>query len=487
MSRRGGDRGRGGGAGALHADGGFRAAPTGPSPRRRSRSSRATDVPTASFLDWPFFEAAPPRASPRELGRLGRARPAGAVDHARRRRSLPRGSCAALGRGRLAARRRARAVSAGSRRRSTCARCASRARRWPTATASPISPSPCRGSAPAPITLFGTDGAEGRATCRGVARRRGDRRLRAVRARGRLRRRRDGHAARRTGRPCPHRRRQDLDLERRHRRHLRGLRAHRRGARRAGPLRLHGRGRRAGLTVAERIDVIAPHPLATLRFEGCRVPRREPARRRRARASRSRWRRSTCSARRSARRRSASPAARSTRRSRARARAQLFGAPLADLQLDAGDARRHGDRHRRRRAARLSRRVDQGPGRAARHPRGRDGQDVRDRGRAARHRPGGAALRRPRRDAGVKVEELYREIRALRIYEGATEVQKLVIAREMLKCARRRAGPAHLNATERDAMAHSAHVDTFAGTICRRGSSGRTSCSTCRSCTIRSG
>src|SRR5690606_7823150 len=31
------------------------------------------------------------------------------------------------------------------------------------------------------------------------------------------------------------------------------------------------------------------------------------------------------------------------------------------------------------------------------------------------------------------VERLYRDIRALRIYEGATEVQKLIIAREMLK------------------------------------------------------
>ena len=41
---------------------------------------------------------------------------------------------------------------------------------------------------------------------------------------------------------------------------------------------------------------------------------------------------------------------------------------------------------------------------------------------------GGAGVRK-----GVKVEELYREIRALRIYEGATEVQKIVIAREMLK------------------------------------------------------
>jgi acyl-CoA dehydrogenase len=34
---------------------------------------------------------------------------------------------------------------------------------------------------------------------------------------------------------------------------------------------------------------------------------------------------------------------------------------------------------------------------------------------------------------GVKVESLYREIRALRIYEGATEVQKLIVGRELLK------------------------------------------------------
>ncbi len=35
--------------------------------------------------------------------------------------------------------------------------------------------------------------------------------------------------------------------------------------------------------------------------------------------------------------------------------------------------------------------------------------------------------------SGETVEALYREIRALRIYEGATEVQKLIIARELLK------------------------------------------------------
>ena len=34
--------------------------------------------------------------------------------------------------------------------------------------------------------------------------------------------------------------------------------------------------------------------------------------------------------------------------------------------------------------------------------------------------------------AGETVERLYREIRALRIYEGASEVQKVVIARQTL-------------------------------------------------------
>ncbi len=37
---------------------------------------------------------------------------------------------------------------------------------------------------------------------------------------------------------------------------------------------------------------------------------------------------------------------------------------------------------------------------------------------------------------GVKVEELYREVRALRIYEGASEVQRQIIARDLLKARR---------------------------------------------------
>jgi len=43
---------------------------------------------------------------------------------------------------------------------------------------------------------------------------------------------------------------------------------------------------------------------------------------------------------------------------------------------------------------------------------------------------GGRGVRR-----GEVVERLYREIRALRIYEGATEVQQLIIGRELLKDA----------------------------------------------------
>ena len=53
-----------------------------------------------------------------------------------------------------------------------------------------------------------------------------------------------------------------------------------------------------------------------------------------------------------------------------------------------------------------------------------DSQDVIDK---AVQLHGGDGVR-----AGTKVEELYREIRALRIYEGASEVQKIIIARAVL-------------------------------------------------------
>ena len=36
---------------------------------------------------------------------------------------------------------------------------------------------------------------------------------------------------------------------------------------------------------------------------------------------------------------------------------------------------------------------------------------------------------------GNKIEELYRDVRALRIYEGSTEIQKIIIARATLATA----------------------------------------------------
>jgi acyl-CoA dehydrogenase len=71
---------------------------------------------------------------------------------------------------------------------------------------------------------------------------------------------------------------------------------------------------------------------------------------------------------------------------------------------------------------------------------------------------------------GHPVERLYREVRALRIYEGATEVQKLIIARELLrKCITRRI-PTPSRAT-----------------TCRRKAIGRSSCSSCLRSSTRGG
>ena len=72
--------------------------------------------------------------------------------------------------------------------------------------------------------------------------------------------------------------------------------------------------------------------------------------------------------------------------------------------------------------------------------------------------------------AGHPVERLYREMRALRIYEGASEVQKMVIARQTLAAhANERAaeranqgGSASGYVKERTMSADTAHLDTFA-------------------------
>jgi acyl-CoA dehydrogenase len=58
-----------------------------------------------------------------------------------------------------------------------------------------------------------------------------------------------------------------------------------------------------------------------------------------------------------------------------------------------------------------------------------DGQDDGHRKRPARDRHGAADARRAWREGRAKVESLYRDIRSLRIYEGATEVQQLIIGK----------------------------------------------------------
>ena len=52
--------------------------------------------------------------------------------------------------------------------------------------------------------------------------------------------------------------------------------------------------------------------------------------------------------------------------------------------------------------------------------------------RAVQHH-GGLGVKR-----GVIVERLFREVRALRIYEGTSEVQKLILAKDVLERARKR-------------------------------------------------
>ena len=187
-----------------------------------------------------------------------------------------------------------------------------------------------------------------------------------------------------------------------------------------------------GLSVTERIEVIAPHPLATLRFEGVRVPVGNrlggPGDGFKVAMATLDVFRSTVGAA------ALGFARRALHETVERAASRkLFGAPLAELQLTQAaiaDSASEVDA-----SALLVYRAawtkDQGAARVTREAATAKmfateaAQRVIDR---AVQLHGGFGVTK-----GVKVEELYREIRALRIYEGATEVQKVVIARELLK------------------------------------------------------
>lgn len=187
-----------------------------------------------------------------------------------------------------------------------------------------------------------------------------------------------------------------------------------------------------GLSITERIEVIAPHPLATLKFESCRVP---IANRLGAPGEGFKVAMATLDIFRStvgaaalgfARRALHETLTRATTR-------KLFGGTLGDLQLaQAAIAESIAETEA---ASLLVYRAawtkDRGASRVTREAAlakmvaTENAQTVIDR---AVQLHGGLGVTK-----GVKVEELYREIRALRIYEGATDVQKIVIAREALK------------------------------------------------------
>jgi acyl-CoA dehydrogenase len=187
-----------------------------------------------------------------------------------------------------------------------------------------------------------------------------------------------------------------------------------------------------GLSVAERIEVIAPHPLARLKFDNVRVP---VANRLGAPGEGFKVAMATLDIFRSTVGAAALGFARRALHETIEhaATRRLFGAPLGDLQMTQAaiaDSATDVDTSALLiyRAAWIK---DQGAARVtseaamAKMHATEAAQRVIDR---AVQLHGGLGVTK-----GVKVEELYREIRALRIYEGATEVQKIVIAREALK------------------------------------------------------
>ena len=187
-----------------------------------------------------------------------------------------------------------------------------------------------------------------------------------------------------------------------------------------------------GFSIAERIEVIAPHPLATIRFDNCRIPAS-----RRLGASGEGFKiamRTLDIFRASVAAAGLGFARRAFDESLAHARSRpMFGAALADLQLTQAAL---GDMATGIDAAALltyraawRRDVQRLPttreAAMAKMTATETAQSVIDR---AVQLFGGRGVK-----SGEITEKLYREIRALRIYEGATEVQKLIVARELLK------------------------------------------------------
>ena len=186
-----------------------------------------------------------------------------------------------------------------------------------------------------------------------------------------------------------------------------------------------------GLRIAERLDTMAPHPLARLAFDDCRIPASQclaeaGAGFKLAMRTLDVFRTSVAAAALGfARRALAEGLARATTR-------PMFGQMLSELQLtqskladmalavDSAALLTYRAAWRRDQGHTVTREAAMAKLAAT-----ENAQRVID---AALQLWGGAGVQ-----SGQVVERLYRDIRALRIYEGASEVQQLIIARELLK------------------------------------------------------
>jgi len=186
-----------------------------------------------------------------------------------------------------------------------------------------------------------------------------------------------------------------------------------------------------GFEIAGRIDIIAPHPLATIKFHDCRIPRAnmlgQPGEGFKvAMATLDIFRSSVGAAALGFARRALDETVKHT------STRMMFGAPLADLQMTqakiadmalAVDASALLIYRAAWMKDCIADRITRESSMAKLHAT-EAAQQVIDQ---AVQLFGGRGV-----TSGVIVEQLYREIRSLRIYEGASEVQKLIIARQTL-------------------------------------------------------
>ena len=186
-----------------------------------------------------------------------------------------------------------------------------------------------------------------------------------------------------------------------------------------------------GLSIEERIDVVAPHPLATLKFTQCRIPAGQRIGEagqgfKVAMATLDVFRTSVAAAALGFGRRALHEAIDWARQR------PMFGQRLGDFQitqskiaqmatlLDAATLLTYRAAWLRDRGQRITREAAMAKMTAT-----ENAQQIID---MAVQMHGGMGVKK-----GHIVESLYREIRALRIYEGATEVQQLIIGKDVLK------------------------------------------------------